>query len=245
MARKILVVAAVTAFGLTASAVAISRGATPRMLGPGYTVQVNPADFGTTIDNPWFPLKPGTSFVYSTAKGRPPTDVMTVSRRTRVLDGVTTVVVFDRTYEDGRLAEKTADYYAQKNDGSVWYFGEDAYDANKKGKLILSSDSWHSGVDGALPGDFMPAAPQLGEEHYQEYYVGHAEDQYAIASLTARVEVPFGSFKGTLQTNETSRLEPGVLDRDYYVRGVGQVLEKPGAGGRTALIRIQHRRWRS
>ena len=124
----------------------------------------------------------------------------------------------------------------------VWYFGEDAFDAGKHGKLTLSPDTWHSGVDGALPGVFMPPNPQLGEQHYQEYYPGHAEDQFQVTSLSARVRVPFRSFKHTLETSETSRLEPGVVERDYYARGVGQVLERAGAGGHTALIRVLHRR---
>jgi hypothetical protein len=242
MSRRMLVTVALTAaiaVGCFATSAAALR-ARIAMLGPGYTVQVNPADFSTRIDNVWFPLKPGTRFVYGSAKGHPPTDVMTVTRKTRVLDGVLCVVVHDFVYESGRPSEKTSDYYAQNKDGTVWYFGEDAFDAGKHGKFTLSPDTWHSGVDGALPGVFMPPNPQIGEEHYQEYYPGHAEDQFQISSLSARVKVPFGSFKRTLETSETSRLEPGIVDRDYYVRGVGQVLERAGAGGHTALVRVVH-----
>ncbi|MGA8805246.1 MAG: hypothetical protein WB866_11190 [Solirubrobacterales bacterium] len=244
MSRRLVVtVALIATFAATAVA-ATSAGGRARiaMLGPGYSVQINPADFTTRINNAWFPLKPGTRFVYSSTKDRSPSDVMTVTRRTAVLDSVLCVVVHDYVYESGKLSEKTNDYYAQNKDGSVWYFGEDAFDAGKHGKLTLSPDTWHSGVDGALPGVFMPPNPQLGEQHYQEYYPGHAEDQFQVTSLSARVRVPFGSFKHTLETSETSRLEPGVVDRDYYVRGVGQVLERAGAGGHTALIRVVHRR---
>jgi hypothetical protein len=242
MSRRIVVTVALLAALAVFAATASGRQAKIATLGPGYTVQVNPADFSARIDNAWFPLKPGTRFVYGSAKGHPPTDVMTVTRHTEVLDGVLCVVVHDFVYESGRLSEKTSDFYAQNKDGTVWYFGEDAFDAGKNGRFTPSSDSWHSGVDGALPGVFMPPNPQLGEEHYQEYYPGHAEDQFQVSSLSARVRVPFGSFKHTLETSETSRLEPGIVDRDYYVRGVGQVLERAGAGGHTALIRVVHLR---
>ena len=199
------------------------------MLGPGYSVQINPADFTTRINNAWFPLKPGTRFVYSSTKDRSPSDVMTVTRRTAVLDSVLCVVVHDYVYESGKLSEKTNDYYAQNKDGSVWYFGEDAFDAGKHGKLTLSPDTWHSGVDGALPGVFMPPNPQLGEQHYQEYYPGHAEDQFQVTSLSARVRVPFGSFKHTWTSDvaRTRRPRPRLL----------RARRRPGAresrGGRT------------
>jgi hypothetical protein len=206
-----------------------------------YSVNVNPADFSTRIDNSWFPLKPGTQFVYETQSGMPSRDVMTVTRRTRVLDGVRCVVVHDYVYNSGKPSERTSDYYAQDKHGDVWYFGEDAFDADSHGHFKRSTDSWHSGVNGALPGDFMPHNPRVGTHHYQEYYVGHAEDRYSVASLTASVTVPFGSYTGVLETRESSRLEPGVVDRDYYVRGIGQVLERPGAGGESPLVSVTHR----
>src|SRR5262249_55378115 len=126
----------------------------------------NPADFTTRVNNAWFPLKPGTRFVYSSTKDRTPSDVMTVTRRTAVLDGVLCVVVHDYVYEAGKLSEKTNDYYAQNNDRAVWYFGEYDLEAGTRATRAPSPHAWHSGVAGALPGVFMPQHPQFGEQRY-------------------------------------------------------------------------------
>ena len=204
------------------------------------SVRINPANFSTRIDNQWFPLKPGTRFVYESQSGPAQRDVMTVTRGTKVLDGVRCVIVHDYVYSSGRPSERTSDYYAQDKHGTVWYFGEDAFDADSGGRFHKSSDSWHSGVHGAQPGVFMPRHPRVGEHHYQEYFKGHAEDQFRVSSLAAKVTVPYGSFSNVLETREFSRLEPGVVDRDYYVRSIGQVLERAGGGGASALVRVTH-----
>jgi hypothetical protein len=224
-----------------AAVAALAGLALPVASAHAYSVHVNPADFSTRIDNAWFPLKPGTQFVYETQQGAPSRDVMTVTHRTKVLDGVRCVVVHDYVYNSGHPSERTSDYYAQDKHGDVWYFGEDAFDADSSGHFKRSADSWHAGVKRAFPGDFMPRNPRVGTRHYQEYYKGHAEDRYSVASLTASVTVPFGSYTGVLETRESSRLEPGVVDRDYYVRGIGQVLERAGAGGDSALVSVTHR----
>jgi hypothetical protein len=219
--------------GLAALVASISVGAAGA---DAYAVHIDPKSFGTHIDNQWFPLVPGTAFVYEDQQGT--RDVMTVTRRTRTLDGVRCRIVHDYVYSAGRPSERTSDYYAQDKRGNVWYFGEDAFDTDAHGRFKKSPDTWHAGIGGALPGLFMPPHPRVHERHYQEYFKGHAEDQFAVASITAAVAVPYGSFTGVVETREFSRLEPGVIDRDYYVRGLGQVLERAGAGGNSALVQI-------
>jgi len=87
---------------------------------------VEPRDFTLTIDNQWFPLKPGTVNTYEGTKdGKAARSVFEVTADTKVIDGVTTRVIFDRLFLDGTLAERTSDYDAQDDDGNVWYFGED------------------------------------------------------------------------------------------------------------------------
>ena len=146
--------------------------------------------------------------------------------RTKVVGGVRCVVVDDRGYENGRLAERTSDYYSEDSHGNVWYFGEDTAELDAHGHVTSTEGTWHTGVDGARAGLFMPAHPRLGEQHRQEYYRGHAEDQFRVVSLRAPVTVPYRSFAGALRTREWTRLEPGVLDGKWYVRGIGEVAER-------------------
>src|SRR5215208_1498980 len=93
--------------------------------GAGNASRVDPARFVDRVDNPWFPLVPGTTYVYRGVKdGEPSRGVVTVTHRTKVIQGVRCTVVDDRLYVRGRLAERTKDWYAQDKAGTVWYFGE-------------------------------------------------------------------------------------------------------------------------
>src|SRR5690242_1174704 len=81
--------------------------------------------FSATVDNPWFPLTPGTTYHYTGVKdGKPSRDVMTVTRQRKTIDGAPCIAVSDKLYLAGRLEEKTTDWYSQDRAGNVWYFGE-------------------------------------------------------------------------------------------------------------------------
>src|SRR3954453_14331129 len=182
------------------------------------------APFTSHVTNPWFPLKPGTTMVYDgESDGTPQRDVFRVTKRTKVVNGVRCRVVDDRVYEHGRVVERTNDYYAQDANGTVWYFGEDTAELNRRGRVISREGTWHAGVHGAKAGIFMPAHPRVGEAHRQEFLRGHAEDHFKVMSLAARVAVPYGTFDHALRTREWTPLEPGVIDRKDYVRGIGEV----------------------
>ena len=86
------------------------------------TPHINPAEFTTTIDNEYFPLKPGTTFVYEGGAER---DEFAVTHSTKKVMGVECVVVNDKAWENGKLIEQTYDWHAQDKEGNVWYFGED------------------------------------------------------------------------------------------------------------------------
>ena len=114
-------------------------------------------------------------------RGRAPTrDVMIATYRTRVVDGVTCRVVFDRVWSNGRLTERTHDWYAQTRRGTVWYFGERTATLDRHGHVMSREGSFASGVDGAEAGVFMTAHPQPGPSYHQEYYPGHAEDVFTV-----------------------------------------------------------------
>jgi hypothetical protein len=216
--------------------------ATPAPAGsasPGSSIDpaaIDPADFVSTIDNPWFPLIPGTTLTYRGVKDRrPAVDVLTVTNRTTPIDGVICRVIDDRLYLGGVLAEKTSDYYVQDRSGNVWYFGEDTAELDADGHVTSREGTWHAGVDGAIPGIFMPADPSVGATGAQELYPGHAEDHFEVVSLGAKVNVPYGAFDGALLTKEWTPLEPGVLDHKYYLRGVGVAKETTVTGPKEVL----------
>jgi hypothetical protein len=195
--------------------------------------------FDARVDNPWFPLEPGTTYVYSGSKdGKPARDVVAVTHRTERIDGARCVVVHDRLYLRGRLAERTTDYYAQDRHGTVWYFGEQTAELDAHGRVTSTEGTWRAGVDGARAGIYMPAHPRVGERHRQELYRGHAEDRFQVVSRNARVAVPYGTFAHALRTEEWTPLEPGVLDAKYYVRGIGQVAERTLRGGSERAVLV-------
>jgi hypothetical protein len=210
--------------------------------GPGrqYQPRIVPANFSPTVTNRLFPLRPGTTLVYTGTKdGEKALDLVAATSGTRVIDGVTTRVVEDRLYLDNVLAERTSDYYAQDRCGNVWYFGEDTAELDRHGKVVSTEGTWHAGVDGAQPGVVMQAHPQLGRRFRQEWYEGHAEDVFRVVSRSSRITVPYGSFRHALRTEETNALEPDVLDNKYYVKGIGEVAEVSVKGPREALKLVE------
>jgi hypothetical protein len=211
------------------------------VFGPGlrYHPRIDPSEFGARITNPLFPLSPGTTFVYQGVKdGKPAVDIVTVSVRTKVIDHVRTRVVQDRLFLGGRLEERTADYYAQDRCGNVWYFGEDTAELDARGRVVDTSGSFHAGIDGAQPGVFMQAQPEVGRRFRQEWFAGEAEDTFRALRLNSSVTVPFGHFTHALLTEETTALEPGVVDHKQYVRGIGEVIEQSVKGATERLVLV-------
>jgi hypothetical protein len=206
---------------------------------PAYTVTYAPADFTPNVDNPWFPLKPGTVLTYEGVRdGKKARELLIVTNQVAKIDGVPCRVVHDRLYLDGTLAETTSDYYTQDLKGNVWYFGEDTATFDAQGNMIATDGTFHAGEAGALPGIFMVANPQIGDSQRQEYYLGHAEDFFQVLDLSSSVTVPFRSFTGVMQTKEWTPLEPDVLDNKYYVKGIGTVKEIAVKGGQEELVLV-------
>jgi hypothetical protein len=204
-------------------------------------VELDPADFVSEIDNPYFPMKPGNRWVYTEtdADGTELQVEVTVTNETKNISGITATVVRDIVTEDGNVIEDTFDWYAQDTDGNVWYLGEDTKEY-EDGVVVTTAGSWEHGVDGAQAGVLVPGDPVVDMTYRQEYYAGEAEDRGRILGLDEQVDVPFGSFDGCLQTEDTTPLEPDVLEHKYYARGVGPVLAVDVAGGgREELITFE------
>jgi hypothetical protein len=201
-----------------------------------YNPQIVPANFVSVVDNPLFPLAPGTTFVY--VAGDEHIEVTVTDQRKLIL-GVSTVVVHDVASVEGEVAEDTFDYYAQDRDGAVWYFGEDTKTL-ENGQVVSTEGSWEGGVDGAKPGLIIPAAPVVGLSYRQEYRACEAEDMGEIVATCARAEVPFGSFSSCLKTLDTTPLDSSSVENKWYCPGVGIVLTIDQATGeREELIEIR------
>ena len=182
----------------------------------------------TRIDNPYFPLVPGTRFTYmGNLKKQPVVNTVYVTRNTPMIDGVVTVEVRDQVYVAGTLSEETLDRYAQDDQGNVWYFGEFATELPDG----THTGSWTAGVNGARPGYIMEAAPKVGDSYCQENAPGIAQDAAQVLSVTASRSVPFGSYTGSvLQTKDYSLIEPHSENK-FYEPGVGMLEAIALSGG--------------
>lgn len=212
LAVVVLLAAAAVVWGL-------ARQQTPAPVAVEPTV--NPADFTTSIDNPYFSLPVGKKMVYEgeTEEGRERVEIL-IPGWTRTVVGVETLVYWDRVYRDGMLIEDTRDYVAQhKETGAVWYFGEHV-DNYEDGRLVDHEGAWLAGVDGAQPGVWFPGQPRAGEDYRQEYLVGKAEDAVRVESLAETVTVPAGTFTDCVKVFEHSPLSTATAHK-FYCQPVG------------------------
>ena len=193
---------------------------------------------GAAIDNPYFPLPPGTVRRYEANLVDPDepgaeTEALviedTVTNEFETVNGVQARVVRAREFVDGLLEEDTRDFFAQDTAGNVWYLGEDttAYEYDDEGNQTGSSTagSWRAGVNGAQAGFIMPADRIIGFNYFQENAPADgAVDQATIVGFRESVTVPAGTFSNVLDTLEFTTLEEGSEEHKLYASGVGLVL---------------------
>ncbi len=200
-----------------------------------YAPVIDPAEFLGVVDNPCFPLTPGTTHIYEgqTSDGFERVEDFVTHRPNRIL-GVDCTEVLNRAFLDGELIEETLDWYAQDVHGNVWYFGE--FSTEFAGGVPVSTEgSWEAGVDGAQPGIIMLADPEVGDTYRQEFYEGVAEDMARVHSLGESVCVSYGCFEDVLVTKEWTPLEPGHIEYKYYAPGVGLILEVGRHSGQESI----------
>ena len=225
--------------GAESVAVAASQKPLPQGSEPAH---LDPAEFTTKIDNPYWPMEPGNKWVYTETdtKGTVEHVVVEVTNETKMIaNGVEARVIRDTVSENGVPVEITDDWYAQDSEGNIWYLGE--YVTNyENGKVVDHSGSFEAGVDGAEAGIAMPANPEPGMSYRQEYYKGEAEDKGAVISVgDEQVQVPFGFFdRGVLMTRDLVPTEPKVQELKFYAPGVGPILSvhTDTPGGRGELV---------
>ena len=227
-ARRVTVAVAAVLVVLLAWATWTGRAGGPPTIDPSGvdgleipTPSADPDDFVAAVDNPWFPLEPGTVRTYRLldATGTR-TEVVTVTGDSRVVQGVATTVVHDViTGKGGQVTRDAYDWYAQDRAGNVWHFGE----SGPRG-------SWEAGVEGAEAGLAMPATPRVGDGFRRGYAAGVAEDRLEVLSLDEQHRVPAGVFGGLVETEDTTALAPGRVQRRYYAEGLGLVYAENVAG---------------
>ncbi len=210
-----------------------------------YVADIKPENFPTptTIDNSYYPRLPGTRYIYQgNGIDGPETITMEVTRDTKMVNGIKTVVVHDFVTRSGKLAEDTYDWYAQDKDGNVWYLGEDTHKLDdKSGTLTDTKGSWEFGKDNAQPGIIMPGKPKVGETYRQEYRKGEAEDQATILKTDDTATVKAGSYKTVVRTKDFSDLDPSVVEEKLFAPGVGfiSVEHVKGPPEKIELVKIE------
>jgi hypothetical protein len=174
------------------------------------------------IDNKYFPLKPGTTMIYEgKSDGDPTRDVFVVTNDTKEIMGITTRVVHDDAFVDEEHEETTNDWFAQDDQGNVWYMGE--YTTDLTTKKNPHEGSWEAGVKGAKAGIIMEANPKVGDTYNQEFLEGVAEDKGTVLSLDEKMTVPYGTFSNVLKTKDFSPLEPDIVENKYYAQNIGAI----------------------
>jgi len=236
MRRKPVVLVLGTLFAVSCG------GSEEAVIDPGdggdYSVTLDPADFVAVIDNPWWPMAPGSRWVYEAREGGEVERIeILVTGETLDISGVTATVVQDTVTLDGELIEDTLDWFAQDVEGNVWYLGEDSTEY-EDGEPVSTAGSWEAGIDGASAGIVMQASPEVGEAYRQEFYEGEAEDMAEVVRTGEAETVPYGSFDDLVVIQEWTPLEPEVVEEKYYAPGVGVVLEVKvqGGSGRAELV---------
>jgi hypothetical protein len=182
-----------------------------------------------TIDNRYLPL---TAHHRCELRGGGEHVVRTVLERTKRFDvtgqGVDAVVIRDKSYEDGKLVERTFDYFAQSDDGTVYYLGEDV-DNIRRGKVVNHHGSWLYGRDTDVPGVAMPPDPNVGDQWRFEDVPGITTESDRVEETGMRSLVDGRMFGDVIRIQEFTQPE-GEVEYKLYAPGVGVIVEYPPDG---------------
>jgi hypothetical protein len=190
----------------------------------------DPANFSnpTEVTNPWFPLVPGKRFTWkghANDGGRVSRAVVfTVTDLTKVVNGVRTIVAWERDYTDGELEEVELTFFAQDDNGNLWYFGE--YPEEYDGRKIVKTPAWVPGLHGARAGIMMQAVPRLGTPSYAEGWGGSDvdwTDRGKVDQVGRQSCVPVDCYSDVVVIDEFNPDEPGTHQLKYYAPEVGVV----------------------
>jgi hypothetical protein len=186
-------------------------------------------DNSTTVDNKWFPLEPGEHSVF---EGSAIDDGERISRRvvttvtdlSKEINGVDSVIVWERDYNEGELVEAELGFFAQDNYGNVWHMGE--YPEEYEEGEFDKAPGWLAGSKGATAGIAMRAEPRLGTPSYAQGYAPppiNWVDRGRVYKVGQKTCVPVDCYEDVLVIEEFERNRPGAYQLKYYAPGVGDV----------------------
>ncbi len=222
---------------LTISAVVLAPALTSAGGRGAAPAAINPADFSTNITNPLFPLSSLGPKTFQGQETDPDTDELLATRlesvvlgKSRKVAGVEVLVLQERSFADGQLVEQALDFFAQHQDGTVYYFGE-LVDNYENGKIVDHAGTWLAGKNGAEPGIVMPADPVVGQTFNQENAPGVAEDRSRVLALDENVKTPASKFRGCAKFEDTNPLDPqSTAEFKWYCPDVGLVRDEDAEG---------------
>jgi len=184
----------------------------------------------TKVTNPLFPVSRQASVLFvGRVDGKPFRTEVTLLPQTRVIDWagqrIETLVSQYAAYLDGRLQEIAYDLYAQADDGSVWYFGEDVADLNH-GAIVTKEGTWLAGKDG--PAEMiMPGTPKVGDVFRTENIPGIAFEEVTVTSVGKKLEGPIGPIEGGMVGQELHM--DGTTEDKLFAPGYGEFYTRSGA----------------
>jgi hypothetical protein len=183
--------------------------------------------FTVDIDNAFFPLPVGHEVVLEGEEGGAHLLVrITALDQVETVAGVETRVIEEYEAKEGRVVEVSRNFFAQAQDGTVCYFGEDVDMYDGAGNVTSHSGAWRAGIDDNRPGVFMPPHLEVGQAFQQEIAPGIAEDQSKVIALGERTEVRAGIFEDTATLRDGSPLD-GSTGEKVYARGIGLIVDGP------------------
>jgi hypothetical protein len=169
-------------------------------------------EFTLESTNPYFPIEVGKQW---TLEGGDERVVITVLDETEVVAGVTTRVVEEREWQDGKQKEVSRNFFAQASDGTVCYFGEE---------VDPEEGVWRADNPGSRPGIIMPGDPKPGMRFQMEVAPG-AADEGVVLELGRTTQVPAGTFTETIIVLEVNPLE-GEEEPKVFAAGVGLLVDE-------------------
>ena len=191
------------------------------------------ADFSAPVENPYMPLRVGlTETLMATTINAgetvPELAVRTVIGPGPVIMGVQSVTVVDEAFVEGRLVERTLDFFAADATGNIWYLGEDVENFNYDAAGVLTGtdnhSAWRAGVNGAVPGITMPAVLTVGEVLFQEHApVEEAMDYAELVETGLVIDTAGGQFTEVIKFYEASTVDLELREFKYYAPGVGMI----------------------